>query len=143
MVKKKQKRDWKRFWTEMNPQTKTNILKFTGLAIAAFALFTLVCVISYLMTWSQDQSLSITSVYKEAKLIKNTGNYFGYNWSRFLVQDCFGLGSFALVVLLGLYAWKLFFRNITFIFICCGSYSSIKFVKFKVGFYIKFYYSCV
>ena len=23
MVKKKQKRDWKRFWTEMNPQTKT------------------------------------------------------------------------------------------------------------------------
>lgn len=111
MVKKKQKRDWKRFWTEMNPQTKTNILKFTGLAIAAFALFTLVCVISYLMTWSQDQSLSITSVYKEAKLIKNTGNYFGYNWSRFLVQDCFGLGSFALVVLLGFYAWKLFFRN--------------------------------
>ena len=111
MVKKKQKRDWKRFWTEMNPQTKTNILKFTGLAIAAFALFTLVCVISYLMTWSQDQSLSITSVYKEAKLIKNTGNYFGYNWSRFLVQGCFGLGSFALVVLLGFYAWKLFFRN--------------------------------
>ena len=37
--------------------SKSNILKYTGIAVLVFALFTLISALSYLFTWQADQSL--------------------------------------------------------------------------------------
>ena len=41
--------------------------------------------------------------------VSNWGGKLGYKWAFFLVTRCFGLGSFALIFLLGACAWRLFY----------------------------------
>ena len=96
----------------MDPDKKSNILKYTGIAVLVFALFTLLSSVSYLFTWQADQSL-LTDPEMMAKGtdVENWGGKLGYRWSRFLVSGCFGLGSFALVFLMGAVAYRLFFWN--------------------------------
>ena len=89
---------------------KSNILKYTGIAVLVFALFTLVSAASYLFTWQADQSLiSHPEMMDRGVDVRNWGGKLGYGWARFLVSSCFGLGSFALVFLLGAVAYRLFF----------------------------------
>ena len=89
---------------------KSNILKYTGIAVLVFALFTLVSAASYLFTWQADQSLmSHPEMMDKGVDVRNLGGKLGYGWARFLVSSCFGLGSFALVFLLGAVAYRLFF----------------------------------
>ena len=91
---------------------KTNILKYTGIAVLVFALFTLVSAASYLFTWQADQSLMSHPEMMDKEVdVQNWGGKLGYMWARFLVSGCFGLGSFALVFLLGAAAYGLFFRD--------------------------------
>lgn len=89
---------------------KSNILKYTGIAVLVFALFTLASVASYLFTWQADQSLmSHPEMMDRGVDVRNWGGKLGYGWARFLVSSCFGLGSFALIFLLGAVAYRLFF----------------------------------
>ena len=91
---------------------KSVILKYTGIAVLVFALFTLLSTVSYLFTWQADQSLmSHPEMMKKGVDVANWGGKLGYRWSRFLVSDCFGLGSLALVFLMGAVAYRLFFWN--------------------------------
>ena len=91
---------------------KSNILKYTGIAVLVFALFTLISSVSYLFTWHADQSLlSNPEMMEKGVEVKNWGGKLGFLWSRFLVARCFGLGSFALVFLMGAVAYRLFFWN--------------------------------
>ena len=100
----------KGFFTEMDPQKKSNILKYSGLAVAVFTLFTLAAVFSYLFTWQTDQSLlSNPDMMDKGVDVANWCGKVGYKWSRFLVSDCFGLGCFALIFLMGVAAFRLFF----------------------------------
>ena len=100
----------KGFFTEMDPQKKSNILKYSGLAVAVFTLFTLAAVLSYLFTWQTDQSLlSNPDMMDKGVDVANWCGKVGYKWSRFLVSDCFGLGCFALIFLMGVAAFRLFF----------------------------------
>ncbi len=102
----------KRFFSDMDPDKKSNILRYTGIAVLVFALFTLISSVSYLFTWQADQSLlSHPDLMDKGVDIENWGGKLGYMWSRFLVAGCFGLGSFALVFLLGAVAYRLFFWN--------------------------------
>ena len=102
----------KRFFSEMDPDKKSNILKYTGIAVLVFALFTLISTVSYLFTWQMDQSLmSHPDMMGKGVDVENWGGKLGYRWSRFLVSGCFGLGSFALVFLMGAVAYRLFFWN--------------------------------
>ena len=102
----------KRFFSEMDPDKKSNILKYTGIAVLVFALFTLISTVSYLFTWQMDQSLmSHPDMMGKGVDVENWGGKLGYRWSRFLVSGCFGLGSFALVFLRGAVAYRLFFWN--------------------------------
>ena len=95
---------------EMDPQKKSNILKYTGLAVAVFTMFTLASALSYLFTWQADQSLlSNPDMMDRGVEVANWCGKAGYKWSRFLVSDCFGLGCFALIFLMGLAAFRLFF----------------------------------
>ena len=95
---------------EIDPQKKSNILKYSGLAVAVFTLFTFVAIVSYLFTWQADYSLlSNPNMLDNDVDVANLGGKAGYKWSHFLVARCFGLGSFALVFLMGVVAFRLFF----------------------------------
>ena len=97
------------FFSDMDPQKKSNLLKYSGAALMVFALFTLVSVFSYLFTWHTDQSLlDNPDMMDRAVDVNNWGGKAGYRWAAFLVGRCFGLGSFALVFLLGACAFRLF-----------------------------------
>ena len=41
----------------LDDEKKSNILKYSGIAVMVFALFSFISVVSYLFTWSFDQSL--------------------------------------------------------------------------------------
>ena len=99
-----------RFFSDIDPDKKSNILKYSGVAIMVFTLFTLISIVSYLFTWQADQSLmSHPDMMDKGVEVANWGGKMGYSWSRFLVSSCFGLGSFALVFLMGAGAYRLFF----------------------------------
>ena len=102
----------KKFFADLDPDKKSNMLKYTGIAVLVFALFTLISSVSYLFTWQADQSLmSHPEMMDQGVETANWGGKLGYVWSRFLVCRCFGLGSFALVFLMGAVAYRLFFWN--------------------------------
>ena len=87
---------------------KSTILKYSGIAVLVFALFSLVAVLSYLFTWQADQSLmSHPDMMDKGVEVSNWAGKLGYRWASFLVARCFGLGSFALVFLLGACAYRL------------------------------------
>jgi len=97
---------------KLTQDRKSALLKYTGLAVCAFALFTLISIVSYLFTWESDQSLMAhPDMIDKGVDVANWGGKIGFLWSRFLVSDCFGIGSFALVVLLAAVAYRLFFHN--------------------------------
>lgn len=99
-------------WKNMPEDRRIRILKVTGLVVAVFAIFTLVSVASYLFTWKADQSLLSEPDMLDGNVdVHNMGGKLGYRWGYFLVGRCFGLGSFALVVLLFAVSVRLFFRN--------------------------------
>ena len=110
--KGKEKRSRFSFFSDMTPQRKSNILKYTGVAVAVLAAFSFISVVSYLFTWKADQSLMADPAMMDKGVeVANWAGKAGYLWSRFLVAECFGLGSFALVFLMGAVAFRLFFWN--------------------------------
>lgn len=97
---------------QIGEDRKIRIMKVAGLLVAAFSVFTLISVVSYLFTWKADQSLlSDPSMMDQGTEVSNIGGKLGYRWGYFLVCRCFGLGSFALIVLLFIASARLFFRN--------------------------------
>ena len=110
--KRKEKRTRFSFFSDMNPDTRSMILKGLGLVTAVFAAFTLVSSFSYLFTWEADQSLmSMEDMLYEGVDVENAGGKVGYRWAEFLVCRFLGLGSFAFVFLLFAVAYRLFFWN--------------------------------
>lgn len=98
------------FFSDMNPEKKSNLLKYAGVAVLVFTVFTLVSILSYLFTWHVDQSLvSHPEMMDRGVDVANWGGKAGYMWSRFLVSECFGLGALMLVFLMGAAAYRLFF----------------------------------
>ena len=98
------------FLSDMNPDKKSNILKVTGVIVMVFTVLTLLSTVSYLFTWMEDQSLLSQPDMMDRNVdVSNWGGKIGYRWSHFLVARCFGLGSFALIFLMGAVAFRLFF----------------------------------
>jgi S-DNA-T family DNA segregation ATPase FtsK/SpoIIIE len=98
------------FLSDMNPDKKSNLLKITGVIVMVFAVLTLLSTVSYLFTWMEDQSLLSQPDMMDRNVdVSNWGGKIGYRWSHFLVAGCFGLGSFALIFLMGAVAFRLFF----------------------------------
>lgn len=109
---KSEKRKGFSFFSGMDPERKSNLLRYTGTAVFVFTLFTLLSVVSYLFTWDADQSLLANPEMMDKGVdVANWGGKFGYRWSHFLVARCFGLGSFALIFLMGAVSYRLFFWN--------------------------------
>ncbi len=98
----------------ISEETRLKIYKISGLLTGIFTVFTLVAVLSFLFTWKADQSLlSDPDMMSRSAEVSNWGGKLGYRWGHFLVGRCFGLGSFALVILLAISAQKLFYRKRT------------------------------
>ena len=111
-TKKNEKRRRFSFFSSLTPEKKSAALKYTGLTIFVLTMFTLVSTVSYLFTWDADQSLlAHPEMVDKSVDVANLGGKIGYKWSYFLVARCFGLGSFALIFLMGAVAYRLFFWN--------------------------------
>ena len=103
--KKNSKKIFDRFKLNLTPEGRSLMLRCLGIAIFLFAAFTLVSSVSYLFHWKEDMGVA-------AEAVANWGGSMGLRWGRFLVTDFLGLGSFAFVFLLGVYAVRLFFWNL-------------------------------
>ena len=111
-TRKKEKHTRFSFFSALTPEQKSTIFKYAGLTVFALTLFTLVSTVSYLFTWESDQSLLAHPDMVDKNVeVANWGGKLGYRWSVFLVARCFGLGSMALVFLMGAVAYRLFFWN--------------------------------
>ncbi len=117
MAAKKKSKDMKKekparfsFFSGMNPDTKSNILRGLGMFVGLCAIFTLISCGSYLFTWEADQSLlGNEEIMKQGVDVHNMGGKIGYMWANFLVCRFLGMGSFALIVLMFALAWRLIF----------------------------------
>ncbi|MGM9791566.1 MAG: DNA translocase FtsK 4TM domain-containing protein [Candidatus Cryptobacteroides sp.] len=82
----------------LSDDTKAALVKVAGIALAIFAVFTFIAILSYLIHWRADMS---------GEELRNAAGALGYRFGRLLVRDCFGLGSFALLIILGAASEKL------------------------------------
>ncbi len=111
-ITKKEKRARFSFLSDMNPDTKSLILKVLGIIVAIFTVFTLLSCGSYLLTWEEDQSLMSQQDLMDRNVeVANHGGKVGYQWANFLVCRFLGLGSFAFVILMGAVAFRLYYWN--------------------------------
>lgn len=85
----------------LTDQQKITARRITGLFVAALALFTLLSSASYLFTWKADMSLQTgESMMETGVKADNLTAKLGYKLGKLLVCDWFGIGSFALLVIL-------------------------------------------
>lgn len=81
-----------------------------GIIFIITALFTLISLVSYLFTWTKDQSLlSGGGIFSSVVDVENLGGKLGYSWSNFLVAKLFGFGAFVIPVFftgLAIYCFK-------------------------------------
>ena len=74
----------------------------TGMVFAIVAIYTLVVLISYIFTWTRDQSLITNASMMDSDVIAwNSGGKLGFLWADFLVSKLFGLGAFTVPFFLG------------------------------------------
>ena len=128
------------FFSDMDEDKKSNLFKYTGLAVLVLSVFTLFSIVSYLFTWKADQSLlSDPAMMDKSVDVANIGGKMGFRWSRFLVSRCFGLGSLALVVLMACASYRLFYwkrsiglLRITFVTVLLAFLSSLVLAEISI-----------
>lgn len=98
-------------------QTWSLIRVITGIVAAIAAIYTLAVLVSYIFTWSKDQSLlSDPAIYDMSHQVWNIGGKLGFLWADLLVSRLFGLGAFTVPFFLGaLSAFCLRIRSINLI----------------------------
>ena len=89
------------FWKNWDEKEKATAIKILGFVTAAVAAFVLIASVSYLANWKQDKSvMSEVNMMDGSVEIANAAGKLGYKTGVLLVRDLFGLGSFALLVIL-------------------------------------------
>ena len=89
------------FWRNWDDKERSNAKVVLGLAVAVFSLFILISSVSYLFHWQQDMSLlRDPSMMDSATAVGNAAGKMGYRMGHLLICYLFGLGSFALLVIL-------------------------------------------
>lgn len=86
-----------RFRDRWDEQERISAIRIVGLVVAALTIFILISTVSYLFHWQEDMSLLSQGAAGEAA---NKAGTLGNRTGRFLVAECFGLGSFALLAVL-------------------------------------------
>lgn len=100
------------FWTDMEEDERRKFILIAGLLLGAFTILTLISCLSYLFTWKADYSLlSGSNIMDRSVEVNNLAGKFGFKWGYFLITKCFGLGSFALIIILFAVTSKLLFKK--------------------------------
>ena len=100
------------FWTDMEEDERRKFILIAGLLLGAFTILTLISCLSYLFTWKADYSLlSGNNIMDRSVEVNNLAGKFGFKWGYFLITKCFGLGSFALIIILFAVTSKLLFKK--------------------------------
>lgn len=98
------------FFADMDPELKSILIKCVGGVVLLITVLTLISMLSYLFTWTSDQSLlSEKNMLDRNVDVFNLGGKMGYKWSRFLISDLFGIASFGFVFLLAALSYRLFY----------------------------------
>ena len=101
------------------------IIRLTlGVLFGILTLYTLVALLSYVFTWTTDQSLKFDPAFFSMDAsAANAGGKVGYLWANLLVNKLFGLGAFAIPVFLGalsVYCLRLKRVNLLRVFLLCA-----------------------
>ena len=95
-----------------------------GVLFSVLALYTLVALLSYVFTWTSDQSLAFDSrMFTTEVTAENAGGKIGFIWADFLISKLFGLGALALPVFLAaiaVYCFRLRDVNLLRVFLLCA-----------------------
>ena len=90
------------FWRRWDDRERAVAVKIIGLLVAAISVFVLIGTVSYLFHWKEDMSLLNDPAMMDAGVrAGNAAGKLGYRTGHLLVCRLFGLGSFALLVILG------------------------------------------
>ncbi len=87
----------------LSEEKRRVIVKVAGILVGIIAFWALISSISYMIHWKADAAVTST--------IHNVASKSGHSLGRFLVQDCLGLGSFALIFILGVVSYHLITRK--------------------------------
>ncbi len=80
-----------------NGKDRTSVTRVLGLLVSAFTIFVFVSILSYLFHWQEDMSLLSPGAAGSAA---NKAGTLGNKTGSLLVGECFGLGSFFLLIVL-------------------------------------------
>ena len=102
----------KKIWNSWDEGQKSSAVRLTGILVAALAFSALISSLSYLFTWKPDQSLlSDPDMMSLQSEVHNDAGKLGYRFGHFLICRLFGLGSFALLVILFAVAVRLLLQK--------------------------------
>ena len=88
------------FWRRWDEDERRTAIRISGLAVGMLCIFFLIAIVSYLLHWQEDMSAGTALAGHAGKL--------GYRTGRLLVCECFGFGSFAIPLILGVVSLRLF-----------------------------------
>lgn len=102
----------RKIWDNWDDSQKATAVKITGLAVAVLAFAALLSSLSYLFTWKPDQSLlSDPDMMSLESEVHNGAGKVGHGFGYLLICRLFGLGSFALLVILFAVAARLLLQR--------------------------------
>ena len=108
----------------LNDERRRIVRIVLGVLCGLLTLYTLVALISYVFTWTSDQSLSYDpQLFSMDSAAENAGGKIGYLWANLLISKWFGLGAFAIPVFLGfltVYCFRLKKVNLLRVFLLCA-----------------------
>ena len=95
-----------------------------GVLCSILTLYTLVALLSYVFTWTSDQSLNFDPQLSSLETAaENAGGKVGFLWADLLISRWFGLGAFAIPVFLGalsVYCFRIKKVNLLRVFLLCA-----------------------
>ena len=90
-----------RIWKSWDEEERASAVRIAGLCVAALTLFIFIASLSYLFHWKEDMSLLGDPAAMDAgRRVGNAAGKLGFKTAHLLVGDLFGLGSFALLIIL-------------------------------------------
>ena len=97
-----------RFWKSWDEEERAAAVRIAGLCVAALTLFIFIATFSYLFHWQEDMSLlGDPDAMQTDQAVGNAAGKLGFRTGHLLVCELFGLGSFALLIILTAVAVRL------------------------------------
>lgn len=94
-----------------NPRNARIVRNVCGIFLGILSAYTLIAVVSYIFTWTADQSLLTSSA---DEIARNSGGRLGFKWARLLVTEMFGIGAFAAVAVFAIAALRCLNHRVRF-----------------------------